>query len=146
MPVRTVRLLLAVLGLHVLDDTALQPQPGTSVADHLPGLLIPLAVLAALAWAYPRLRPGVRGAALLALAPLALVMGIEAFRALSDDGLAVSGDDFTGLAAAATAPALAAIGAAELWRSRRRDGHLARRVGRRALLGVTGLVLAFELV
>ena len=52
----------AVVGLHVADDNFLQPEPGTSPADHLPGGLVPLALLVGAAWAYPRLRAGARAA------------------------------------------------------------------------------------
>ena len=57
---RLARGALAVVALHVADDNFLQPQPGTSAADHLVSGLVPLAVLALAAWAYPRLRAGFR--------------------------------------------------------------------------------------
>ena len=34
-----------VIALHVVDDSFLQPQPGTSAADHLVSGLVPLAVI-----------------------------------------------------------------------------------------------------
>ena len=52
----------AVIALHVLDDNFLQPEPGTSAADHLVSGLVPLAALLAFATAYPRLRAGLRAA------------------------------------------------------------------------------------
>ena len=52
----------ALIALHVIDDSFVQPQPGTSAADHLVSGLVPLALLALAAWAYPRLRGGRRGA------------------------------------------------------------------------------------
>ena len=36
---------IGVIGIHVLDDNLLQPQPGTSAGDHLVSGLVPLAVL-----------------------------------------------------------------------------------------------------
>ena len=51
-----------VIALHVLDDSFLQPAPGTSAGDHLISGLVPLAVLATAAWVYPRVRGGRRGA------------------------------------------------------------------------------------
>jgi hypothetical protein len=39
------RLAIAVIALHVVDDNYVQPQPGTSAADHLISGLVPLAVL-----------------------------------------------------------------------------------------------------
>ena len=58
----------ATIALQVLDDSFLQPSPGTSAGDHLVSGLVPLAVLALAAWTYPRVRGGRRGA-------MALVFG-----------------------------------------------------------------------
>src|SRR5881396_3589102 len=62
---------IGVLALHVIDDSFLQPQPGTSAGDHLAGGLVPLALICVAAAAYPRVRAGLR-------ATLALVFGIVA--------------------------------------------------------------------
>ena len=53
---------LGLVGLHVVDDNFLQPEPGMSPVDHLPGGLTQLALVVAAAWAYPRLRAGARAA------------------------------------------------------------------------------------
>ena len=45
--VRVARLAIGVVALHVVDDNFLQPNPGTSAADHLVGGLVPLALLVA---------------------------------------------------------------------------------------------------
>ncbi len=50
----------SAVGLHIVDDNFLQPQAGTSAGDHLASGLIPIAVLAAVAALYPRLRAGPR--------------------------------------------------------------------------------------
>jgi hypothetical protein len=50
---------LAVVAFHVVDDSFLQPQPGTSAVDHLVGGLVPLALLVWVAAAYGRARAGV---------------------------------------------------------------------------------------
>ncbi|HEY6890467.1 MAG TPA: hypothetical protein VI300_21870, partial [Solirubrobacter sp.] len=55
-------LAVAVIALHVIDDSFLQPQPGTSGADHVVSGLVPPAFLAGAAWAFPRLRGGRQGA------------------------------------------------------------------------------------
>ena len=47
-----------LVALHVADDSFFQPASGTSALDHLPGGLIPIAVLALGAWAYPSVRAG----------------------------------------------------------------------------------------
>ena len=69
--IRTERGLMAVatglVALHVADDSFFQPASGTSALDHLAGGLIPIAVLALGAWAYPRVRSGAR--ALIASSP-----------------------------------------------------------------------------
>ena len=56
---------LALIALHVIDDSFLQPQPGTSAADHLVSGLVPLTALALAAAAYLRVRAG--GRAVIAL-------------------------------------------------------------------------------
>ena len=39
------RVMLGVIALHVVDDSFLQPPPGTAARDHLLSGLVPLAVL-----------------------------------------------------------------------------------------------------
>jgi dienelactone hydrolase len=134
----------AAIAVHVADDSFVQPQPGTSAVDHLAGGLVPLTLLALLAWAFGRVRPGARAAIALGLAPMALIAGAEALHYAGEGG--VSGDDYTGLVALAAAPVLAGIGAATLWRSRRRDDRRAWRYPRRALLVVAGALTLFELL
>ena len=51
----------ALVALHVVDDSFLQPPAGTTAADHLAGGLVPLALLAAAAWAHGRVRAGGAG-------------------------------------------------------------------------------------
>jgi len=42
------------VGLHIVDDNFLQPEPGTSAGDHLASGLVPIAVLAVVARACSR--------------------------------------------------------------------------------------------
>ena len=124
-----------VIALHVLDDTFFQPEPGTSAADHLAAGLIPVTVLVGAAVAYPRLRPGWRALLAISLGLLGIVIGsVEAVYYGPDQGL--SGDDFTGLLAAAGGLVLVLLGIRTAWRSRRLDDSRPRRYARRALLGV----------
>jgi len=58
------RIALGVGALHVVDDNFLQPNTGTSAADHLWGGLVQVAVFVLFAWAYPRLLAGLRANAL----------------------------------------------------------------------------------
>ena len=139
-------LALAVLaiGLHVIDDSFVQPQPGTSWSDHLVSGLVPLALLALLAWTYPRLRGARRGALALALGVLGLAAGGEAVHYAGDVGL--SGDDYTGLLAIAAGLMLVGLGGATLWRTRRLDGSRWRRFARRLMVGAAGAVAGVYVV
>jgi hypothetical protein len=136
--VRLFLLAVGLMALHVIDDNFAQPQPGTSAGDHLVSGLVPLAVLAVAAWAFPRLRPGGRAAIALALVLPAALSGAEAIYYGGKTGL--SGDDYTGLLSMGAAPILLGLGTWTLWTSRRLGDHHARRYGRRTLK--TGGVLA----
>ena len=68
---------LGVIGVHVVDDNFLQPQPGTSAADHLVSGLVPLTVLTVVAALYARARPGLRASLAAALGLFGVVTGIE---------------------------------------------------------------------
>lgn len=132
---------IAVLSLHVVDDSFLQPASGTSASDHLVSGLVTLALLAALAWAQVRLRPGAAATFTLLLAPLGVAMGAEAIHYWREVGL--SGDDYTGLLAIPAGLTLLAVGARTLWTSRRLDDSRLWRYPRRLLLagaGVLGIV------
>jgi dienelactone hydrolase len=138
------RLGIAVIAVHVLDDSFVQPQPGTSAGDHLVSGLLPLAALALAAWAHPRLRGGRRGAMALLLGMLGIVAGIEAVHYTSKVG--ASGDDYTGLLSIPAGLTLLGLGAATLCRTRRKQGSRARRYLRRALLTVAGAIVALFVV
>jgi fermentation-respiration switch protein FrsA (DUF1100 family) len=124
-------LAVGLIALHVVDDSFVQPQPGTSAKDHLVSGLVPLAVLALAVGAYPRLRAGWR-------AILALALGVF--------GLGTASEDYTGLLAIPAGLTLLAVGAVTLWRSRRLDRRLPRRYLRRALIGVAGLIASVVVV
>src|SRR5947207_4461628 len=139
---------LAVAGLlliaaHVVDDNFLQPQPGMSPADHLTSGLVPAAVLVGAAVAYPLLRAGGRATLALVFGVLGVVIGAtEPVWYGSRGGL--SADDYTGIAAADGGVVPVGVGAATLWRTRRRDDRLFLRYGRRLLIVVgAGLALFF---
>jgi hypothetical protein len=138
------RLAIAVIALHVADDSFVEPPPGTSAGDHLVSGLVPLAVLAIVAGAYPRLRAGWRAAIALAGGVLGAAAGIEAAHYTATVG--PSGDDFTGLLALAAGAVLLGLGAIVLWRTRSANGTAARRYGRRALIGLGGIVALWVVV
>jgi hypothetical protein len=138
------RIAILVLGLHVVDDNYLQPQPGSSAGDHLVSGLVPLAVLGLAAWGYPRLNGGLRGAMALLLGSLGIAAGIEAVHYTNTVG--PSGDDFTGLLTIPAGLLLLGLGAVTLCRTRRIEGNRAWRYARRTLLAVAGVVAAYAVV
>jgi hypothetical protein len=69
---------LSVVGLHIVDDNFLRPEPGTAATSHLLSGLVPLALIAGAAASYARARPGFRAALALILGVLGLLAGTEA--------------------------------------------------------------------
>jgi hypothetical protein len=139
-----VRVALGVVALHIVDDSFLQPQPGTSAGDHLVSGLVPVAIVALAAWAYPRLRAGLRAVLALFFGIFGIVTGIEAGYYSTKGG--PTGDDFTGLLALAAGIALIGLAFVTLWRSRKTGGGRTWRYVRRALLGVGGLAVVYFLM
>ncbi len=133
---------IGVLALHVIDDSFLQPQPGTSAGDHLVAGLVPLVALLGLATIYSRLRAGARAAIAIPLGLLGIVGGVgEAGYYSLEAG--PSGDDYTGLLALAAGLMLVGLGATTLWRSRRTDDKLPRRYLRRVMRSTIAAVAAY---
>ena len=134
---------LGLVGLHIVDDNFLQPEPGMSPVDHLPGGLTQLALVVAAAWAYPRLRAGARAALALLFGFFGVLAGIEAVYYTYADR--PSGDDFTGFLSLAGGFVLLGIGIRTLWRTRRTNDSRRRRYLRRGLVlaGVVVLVPTF---
>jgi len=131
---------LGVVSLHVFDDSFLQREPGTAAVDHLLSGLVPLAVLIGTAMLYHRLRPGLRATLAVVLGVLGIVIGgSEAAYYGPKEGL--SADDYTGLLAVAGGLLLVAVGAATLWRTRRRDDAIAWRYTRRVLLATASVLV-----
>ncbi len=138
------RLALGVVALHVIDDNYLQPEPGTTAADHLVSGLVPLAVIVAAISRYERARAGVRATLALALGLFGITAGIEAaYYTLNGDA---SGDDFTGWLSIAAGLLLVAVGGLTLWRTRRTDDPLRYRYLRRSLVAIACLVVVTQLL
>ena len=129
---------IGLVGLHVADDSFVQPEPGMSAVDHLPGGLTLLALVAAGAWAYPRVRAGARAAIALLAGFLGVLASTEAVYYTVAD--APSGDDFTGFVSLVAGFVLLGIGVRTLWRNRRSSDSRRRRYTRRSL-AVAGVVL-----
>jgi hypothetical protein len=132
------------IAVHIVDDSFVQPQPGSSAGDHLVGGLVPLAVLGLAVFAYPRLRAGARAVMALLLGAFGLGVASEAWYYTREVG--ASGDDYTGLLAIPAGLILLGVGVVTLWRSRRLDDPLWRRYGRRALIVVASLVALMVVV
>jgi uncharacterized protein len=136
---------IGLIGVHVVDDNFLQPQPGTSAADHLVSGLVPLAVLVLMAAVYRRLRAGFRAVIALTAGFLALIGGAgeAGYYTLK---VGASGDDYSGLLMIPAGLLLVALGVVTLWRTRRLDDSRRWRYLRRTLLAVAALVVGFEVV
>jgi uncharacterized protein len=134
-----------VLALHVIDDSFLQPQPGTSAGDHLAGGLVPLALICVAAAVYTRVSAGVRAALALVFGLLALIIG-TAEAGYYTLKVGPSGDDYTGLLAIPAGLLLLGLSAATLWKTRKLHDSRRRRYLRRSLIAAAGLVVAAEVM
>ena len=115
---RTVFLVaVAVIAIHVVDDSFIQPEPGTSADDHLVSGLVPLAALAIAAVMYPRVGPAARAAIALVVGAFGIVAGLEGWHYTREVG--ASGDDYTGLVTLPAGVVLIVLAVVTLWRSRR---------------------------
>ena len=133
-------LAVGLVGLHIVDDNFLQPEPGTSAGDHLASGLVPIAVLAACPVAYPRLRAGGRAYLSMTLGALAIAIGTPGTYHLVDGS--ASSDDYTGPLAIVAGVALLIAGPVILWQARRQGGSRRRRYLRRSLLTVWAAAIA----
>jgi len=134
----------ALVAVHIADDNLLQPNPGTSAADHLFSGLVPIALVAGAAALLGGMRAGARGVTTLLLGFFGVLFGTEAVYYTRAVG--PSGDDYTGLLSVAAGVLLLIVGSRTLWRSRRRGDPLAWRYGRRLLLTLAGAFVAFVLL
>ena len=126
--------------LHVLDDTFVGRQPGTSVGDELFSGAVVTGVLVGAILLYPRLRAGLRALLALTLGVLIATAGAMHVAHIVIDEPERS--DFTGVLALLGGLLLIGLSIAVAWRSRKR-GALPRRIGRRALVAVGLLALGF---
>ena len=136
---------LAIVGLHVVDDSFLQPEPGTTALDHVAGGLIPLAALGIAAVGIRRGRAGLRATIAIVAGLFTLVIGAGS-AGYTTITVGPSGDDFTGLRALPVGLILVGVGIATLWRSRKLDDRRRWRYTRRALITVAAPVLMYATV
>jgi dienelactone hydrolase len=112
--------------LFMLDDAFVHPEPGVSAADHVSSGLVPSGALVALALVYPLMRPGLRAISALCVGALAVTASAsDGFHHVLVDRL--SGDDATAMLAGLAGAGLLGLGAAILWRTRRREERRVRR-------------------
>ena len=138
-------LTMGVVGLHVVDDNFLQPNPGTSAADHLVSGLVPLVLLIIAGVLYARVRSGARATIALLAGFFGVLAGTEAVHYTRQVG--PSGDDYSGLLSIPAGLVLVGLGVVILWRSRRTDDQLWWRYLRRLILiGITLFAVAAALL
>lgn len=132
------------IAVHVLDDSFLQPEPGTSAGDHLVSGLVPVAILGLLGVGYLRFRPGLRAAVAITLGFLGAIGGASeaGYYTLK---VGPARDDYTGLLMIPAGLLLVGLGVVTLWKSRRRTGSRLRRYLRRGLIALGSTVLAYQL-
>src|SRR5918999_496490 len=131
---------IVAVGLHVVDDNYLQPEPGTSAGDHLTSGLVPLAILAAVTVLYPRIGGGLRAGIAMTFGAIAITIGVPGAYYLLDGS--ASGDHYTGLLAIVAGAVLLVTGPVTLWTTRRTEGSRRRRYLRRSLTAVAALAVA----
>lgn len=131
-----------LIAIHVVADNFLQPEPGTSAADHLVSGLVPLAGLLVAAVAFPRLRPGLRAILCAVMGLFGITAGLEGWHYAMQIG--PSRDDDAGIMASLAGLALLVTAGITLWRSRRLDDPLWRRYLRRGLTTVITLIVLLE--
>jgi uncharacterized protein len=136
------RIALGIGALHMVDDNFLQPEPGVSAADHLWGGLVQVGLFVLFAWAYPRLRAGLRATLSIFVGLFIAVMAGEAINEVRDGSL--SGDDYTGLLCIPAGLLLVGVGLVTFWRTRK-GGGLVWRYTRRAL-ATLGILLGLVFV
>ena len=98
----SLRVVTALVMIHVVDDRFLQPEPGTAATDHLISGLVVLAALHLAAAMAPRLGSGIRAIVATAVGRARIIAG-----ALGGDAALHAGparDDYTGIAAMVAVP------------------------------------------
>jgi uncharacterized protein len=100
----------AIALLHALDDAFLNRQPGVDLDQHALAAAVALIAGLAAAFAFPRLRPGLRSGTALVFGVFAIVNGALHLVHITKDGAAHS--DVTGVLALAAGVVLAVLGVA----------------------------------
>lgn len=131
-----------IMAAHILVDAYIDLRPGTAAGDHPVSGTVPVATLAALVYAFRRLRAGTAATVALLLGLTAVLAGIFAPVGNLFVDRQFTASPITGALATVAAAVLVGLGATMLIRARRLDGPKVRRWGRRAVGGVLFVVLA----
>jgi len=135
----------AVCVLHAIDDAFIGRQPGDGLGRHALAGVLSVAIGALAAFAFPRVRPGVRTALAVTLGVPALLNGAMHVAHIGLDAPAHS--DLTGVGAAAAGLVLLGLAATIPWRHRGRGADTVRaRWLARAVALVGAPALAFLVV
>jgi uncharacterized protein len=126
--------------LHVLDDTFVGRQPGTTVGDELFSGIVIVGVLGFSLYVYPHMRAGLRALLAFTLGMLIATAGAMHLAHVVINEL--DGSDLTGIGALLGGLLLVGLAGFVAWRSRR-GGTLPRRIGRRALVALGLVALGF---
>ena len=119
----------AVIAAHVVDDSFVNPQPGTKAGDHLVSGLVPLAGLALATAVFLLFSGGLQATSAALTGLFGVAVSAEAYYYAASVG--PSGDDFTGLLCLPAGLVLIGLALVLLWRSRK-GGRRTWRYTRRA--------------
>lgn len=137
---RTVFLVaVGIIAVHIIDDSWVNPEPGTSAGDHVFSGGLTLVALGVATVLYLVSSDGVRAAIAVVLGVFALVVSAEGWYAVREG--VQSGDDYTGLLVAPAGLVLLSLAVVLLWQSRRTEGSRTWRYLRRGLIAVVGFVV-----
>ena len=129
-----------MVAVHVIDDSFVQPQPGTDAGDHLLSGLLPVGILIVVAWLYPRLGAGARAGVSVTFGALAVAVGAPAVYYLRAGEAADA--HYTGLLAIPMGVLMLGVGPVVLWRARHVGGSRAHRYRRRSLTALVIVTVA----
>ena len=148
---RTGRLLcwaaLVAIGVRAVDDAFLQPAHGVRIGDHLLAGLVPVAFLAAAAWAVGHSRGTLRGLVLLLTGLLGMVGALELFIESGPVAGGLQANDLSSVGSFAGGVVLIVASFHSIWTAPRRRrtavAHVAGRGGATVAAWAAAVVLVF---
>jgi uncharacterized protein len=131
----------SALSLYAVIDGFVAPAAGTTVAQHLVPVLVPIAIVALAIAVYSRVGPTLGATIAVTLGIIELAAGLVALADLRRNG--IDANDWICLPLLAGGVVLCVIGARLVWSARRGSGH---RVLRASLMSLVALVLGYYIV